>query len=181
MFSLYNRLKLLSKIAQQTTSTTTPQTTTTTATIAPPPNFQASGMWGWLTNSYNSYTITLINNLISILNTALQYASNGEFNFQILKDQSFQVDISSAPSVDAKNILNLSILLYKTFLNSGNQFPQKVSSQQIKTWIELINNSQALMNLSQLNPTGIIAQKIPGNLKDNIINYLRYISLANPA
>jgi len=185
MLSTKKRINLLAKIAQQaatpaTSTTATTPATAQPATIAPPPQFQASSAYGWLSNAYNSTSISTINNLCSTLNIALHYASNGQFNFQILRDQSFQFDPSSAPSVDAKNLLNISALVYKTFLNSGNAFPTKPTGKQIKTWGDMIGASQAFLNLSQLNPTGIIAQKIQGNLKDNILNYIRYLEAANP-
>lgn len=188
MLTIKTRLKFFSKIAQQvaapasasTSTSATPAAATPAPSIAPPPAFQASGVWGWLNAAYTPTTISTINNLCSTLNIALHYASNGQFNFQILRGQAFQVDPSGAPSVDAKNLLNLSILVYKTFLNAGNEFKTKPTGKQIKTWGDMISNSQSFLNLSQLNPTGIIAQKMPGNLKDNILNYIRYLEIANP-
>jgi len=145
----------------------------------PPPAFQASSAYGWLNSQYNSYTIITLNSLISLLNVALHYSSNGQYNFQILKNNNFQVDPGSAPSLDTKNLILLSMLMFKTFLNNGNNFPDKPNTQQIQSWIAQINNSQALLNLSQVNPTGNIAIKISPNLKEDIINFLRYISMYN--
>lgn len=159
---------------------TTPESTTA-AQIPPPPNFQVSAAYGWMTNSYNSNTVASIDKLAGILNMALHYASNSKYNLLILRNQSFQVDPSAAPSIDAKNLLNLSVLLYKTYLNSGNQFPQKPTGNQIQEWNSRIEQSQAFLNLSQLSPTGTIAQKMPGNIKDNILNILREIDRYNPA
>lgn len=172
----------LSKIAQQaaTPSTGNGASTTQSPVITTPPTFQASGVFGWLNAAYNSQTTAMINTLITTLNIALHYASNGQFNFQILRNNGFQVDPSSASNVDAKNLLNLSMLVYKTFLNFGNQPLQKFTPVQISNWVKLVSSSQPLLNLSQLNPTSVIAQKLPGNLKDNIMNYLRYIALYNP-
>lgn len=179
------RLKLLTRIAQTAANTSTaPSTTvpasTTATTIAPAPSFVASQIWGWLSQSYNSVSITALNTMISTVNMGLHYASNGQFNFQTLYNSGFQVDISGAPSVDAKNLLSLSLLIYHTFLNSGNAFTKPPSPVQIKAFVDKISSSQPLMNLSQINPTGVIAQKMPGNLKDNILNYLRYLTSYNP-
>lgn len=178
------RLKILNKIAQQVQTNTPPSTPDTsvpaTPGITPPPNFVASDVWGWLNNSYNSYSVSLINNLSNILNISLHYASNGKYNFQILRNNGFQIDPSAATTVDSKNLLNLSILVFKTLLNNGNQFPQKVSGDQISRWVQTISTSQALLNLSQLSPVGTIAQKIPGNFKDNILNLLRTLQMYNP-
>jgi hypothetical protein len=187
MLSTKNRIKLLSKIAQlgsapqsTTNNPTTPQSTpAASTTISPPPTFIASQIYGWLPGQYNTNSINYINGLISLLNTALHYSSNGQYNFQELRNDNFQIDPSGAPSIDTKNLLNLSILIYKTFLNSGNQFPTKPTPQQIQNWGKLIGSSQAFLNLSQLNPSGPIAQKIPGNMKDNILNYIRYLDMYN--
>lgn len=165
------RMKMLGKIAQQT-----PTTTVTT----PPPAFIASDAWAWLNMSYNPNSVRIINNLASILNTALHYSSNGQFNFLILKNNSFQVDSSGVPSIDTKNLINLCSLIYKTLINGGNQFAQKVTPAQIAYFVQMINASQSLLNLSQINPTGTIAQKIPGNIKDNVINLLRTLQMSNP-
>ena len=179
-----NRKERLKVFAQQTPapaapSTTTPQaatTTTTTTVVSPPPAFNATTVWGWLPEAYNSATLMLINGLLQTLNIALQYSSNGQFNLQILRDNGFQVDPSGTNSPDTKNLMNLCLLVYRTYLNSGNQFQQKVSAKQINGWNTTISNSQALLNLSQINPTGPLAQKVGSTLKDNILNVLRYIA-----
>lgn len=174
---LKKRLLFWSKLAQQTT--TTPQAVPAT-TVAPPPAFQASGIWGWITSSYNSYSVTILNNLVSLLNTSLHYSSNGQYNWQKAYNNAFQIDPSAAPSVDTKNLLNLSLLVYRTFINKGNQFPTKPTPQQIQSWGNLVSNSQAFLNLSQINPTGPLAQKVQGNLKDDILNFIRFLNMYNP-
>lgn len=184
--SLKARLKLLTKIAQMADvainpNETTPQSTpNTTVSVPPPPGFTASQIWGWMPSMYNTNTMSTVNALISLLNTALHYASNGQLNWQELRNDNFQVDPSAAPSVDAKNLLNLSILVFRTFVNGGNAPPQKPNPHQIAQWCNQIANSQPFLNLSQLNPTGAVAQKIPGGLKDTILNYTRYLLMYNP-
>lgn len=161
------------------TAPTTPQSTTS-STIIPPPNFQASAAYGWMSKAYNSNTISIIDKLISLLNLALHYSSNGKFNFLILRNNSFQVDPSGATSVDTKNLLNLAILMFRTYLNNGNQFAQKVTGAQIHQWNERISTAQAFLNLSQLSPTGTIATKVPGNMRENVLNSLRELDRYNP-
>jgi hypothetical protein len=193
MLPLKLRLKILNKIAQAVpgapaspasppspTAPTTPDSTTK-ATVASPPTFQASGAWGWMNNVYNSYSVTTLDKLVSLLHTALHYASDGKHNFQTLKNNSFNVDSSGEKSIDSKNLLNLSSLIYKTYLNAGNQPPAKITPEQITMWNNQVNQSQSFLNLSQLSPTGTLAQKIPGNLKENIQNSLRELSRYNPA
>lgn len=180
------RLKLLTKISQMADVATNPDETmptsapVTTVSVPPPPGFTASQIWGWMPSMYNPNTISTVNSLISLLNTALHFASNGQLNWQELRNDNFQIDPSGIPSVDAKNLLNLSIVVFHTFVNSGNQPPQKPNPQLIAKWCNQITNSQAFLNLSQLNPTGAVAQKIPGGLKDTILNYTRYLLMYNP-
>jgi hypothetical protein len=184
MLPLKLRLRLLNKLAQATTgateSTTSP-TSTTTAVVAAPSGFQASGAWGWLPNVYNAYSATTLDNLVSLMHTALHYASEGKHNFQTLKNNSFNVDSSGEKSVDSKNLINLAALIYHTYLNSGNQPPQEVTPEQIVQWNSQVNQSQSFLNLSQISPTGLLAQKMAGNPKDKIQNLLRELTGANPA
>lgn len=153
---------------------------TPTATLPPPPAVKATDLWGWLTRDYNTQTIGTLNSLVSLLNTALHYSSNGKYNFQILKNDNFQVDPSGVPSIDTKNLIFLASNVYRTFLNSGQEFKAKPTGEQIATWGNGLINSQPLLNLSQVNPTGPLAQKIQGNIKDTILNYVRYLLMYNP-
>lgn len=195
MLPLKLRMKMLSKLAQAVpgspaspaspTSPTAPNApttpaSTTAATIPPPPSFQASGAWGWMGNVYNSYSVTIINDLVDLLNEALHYSSNGKYNWQMLRNNGFNVDSSGGHSIDTKNLLNLSTLIYNSYLNSGNQPQQKITGQQIVAWNNAVNQSQSFLNLSQINPTGPVAQKIPGNIKDSILNMLRQLAQYNP-
>lgn len=195
MLPLKLRLKYLAKLAQAvpgapaspaspTSPTAQPATTTPTSTtqavIPPPPAFTASGAWGWMGNVYNSASVGFLNSLVSTLNTALHYASQGQHNWQTLRNNSFNVDPSGEKSVDAKNLLNLSRLIYLSYLNGGNQFPQKVTGNQVATWNNAVMQAQSYLNLSQLSPTGAVAQKMPGNIKDNISNTLRQLAQYNP-
>jgi hypothetical protein len=183
MFPLKARLKILTRIAQQATvdDPTIPKNAPNPAgVIAPPPTFRASDAWGWMNKVYNPFTVTTINNLVTTVSTALHYASNGQFNFQALRNDGFQVDSSGVPSIDTKNLLNLAILIYKTLLNSGNQFPQKATPDQVQDWNKKISSSQSFLNLSQINPTGQLAQKMPVNIKESILSDLRYLAMYNP-
>lgn len=190
MIPLKLRIKMLSKLAQAVpgspaspaspTSPTAPNAPTTpestqAATIPPPPVFQASGAWGWMGNVYNSNSVGLIDSLADLLNKSLHYASNGKFNWEKLRNN-FNVDASAAGGEDAKNLLNLSKLVHKSYLNSGNAFPQKVTGNQIAVWNAEL---QGVLNSIQLNPTGPVAQKM-GNPKDSILNILRDLARYNP-
>src|SRR6202790_286016 len=115
MLSQKMRFKIFEKLSQQTDQTGT-VTTPTQPNIPPPPSFVASNTpgWTWIINIYNSQSVNTINTLIGLINIALHYSSNGQFNMQILRNNSFQVDPSGVPSVDTKYLLNIAVLIYKT-------------------------------------------------------------------
>lgn len=171
------RTRLLKRIAQAQGAA---PPVANTAAPAPPPPFQASSAYPGIRNGFNSASIALIDQLCNILNTALQYASNGKANFQIFRNNNFNFDTSGAADADQKNLMIFSQLLYRTLLNSGNPFPQLLNGAQIQNMVQRLSNLPALASLSQTNPTGIIAQKIPGNLKTNILTQLQYLTAANP-
>jgi hypothetical protein len=189
MFSLKSRLKILTKIAQQTgaaavSQPSTSTTSTTTATVPTPPAFNAaSGPWAWIVRAYNPPTVQYLSFLLRMIHVALHYASNGQHN--LVKDQNDigSVDPSGMASVDAKNLVLLAQLFYRTFLNNGNALPQAPSPAHIGNWASTIANSQPLLNLSQLNPTGPTAQQLglDGSFRQNMVNYLTYIRQYNPA
>lgn len=198
MFSLKERLKLLTRIAQ-TAAATTPETgatpaaasTTTSATptttVAAPPAFSpVSGPWAFITSSYNAPTVQYLSYLLGIINTTMHYATNGQFNLQKNQNDLGQIDPSVVSSVDGKNIVLLAKLFYNTFLNHGKPFETPVQPNQIANWVHTISNSQPLINLSQINTSGQLAQqlnanfKLDGSFRQNVINYLGYIATYNP-
>lgn len=185
MLPLKLRIKILNKIAQAMPSL--PSTTVNTTTIPAPPAFNPiSGPWTFITKAYNAPTVQYLSYLLGILNTAMHYASNGQFNLQKNQNNLSQIDSSGLFSVDAKNIILLAKLFYNTFLNNGKPFEQLPTPVQIAGWAETISHSQPLANLSQINQTGQLAQqlnfnyKLDGSLRQNIINYLGYIVTYNP-
>ena len=191
MFSLKRRLKILAKIAQQaTTSQPSSGTATTNPTqpTSPPPQFNpVSGPWSWLTQAYNQPTVGYLSHLLGILNVALHYSTNGAHNLQKDQNDLGDIDPSGAFSVDGKNLILLAKLFYHTFLNNGKAFTQQPTGNQIAQWVNTISTSQPLINLSQLSQTGTLAQqlnaqyKLDGSLRQNLLNYLSYISKYNPA
>jgi hypothetical protein len=173
---------MLRRVAQAATGTPTAPTTTpaAAATPPPPPAFQASSVYPGIRKGFSSASVSLIDQLCSLLNMAVHYASNGKDNFQVFRNNNFNFDTSGAASVDQKNLMILSQMVYRTLLNSGNAFVQPLTGQQIQDMVGRMINSSALSSLSQINPTGTIAQKVPGNLKTNIATYLQYLISANP-
>jgi hypothetical protein len=179
MVSRVTRLKMLKRIAQAATPAA--PAAATPATPPPPPPFQASSVYPGIHKGFSSASVSLIDQLCSLLNMALHYASNGTANFQIFRNNNFNFDASASPSVDQKNLMIFSQMVYRTLLNSGNPFVQALTGQQIQDMVGKLVASTALNALSQTNPTGTIAQKVPGALKTNILTYLQYLASANPA
>lgn len=194
MFSLKERLRLLTRIAQTAATTgTTPTAASTTTpatpapTIAAPPSFSPlTGPWAFITQAYNAPTVQYISYLLGLVNTMMHYATNGEYNLQKNQNDLGQLDPSAASSVDGKNIILLAKMFYNTFINHGKPFETPVRPEQIANWVATISNSQPLMNLSQINPTGPLAQqlnntsKMDGSFRQNVVNYLGYIKTYNP-
>jgi hypothetical protein len=183
MVSRSVRFKILNRIAQaQGTPAVAPTTSITTpvATPAPPP-FQASSAYPGIRQGFNAASVQLIDQLCGLLNLSLQYASNGAVNFQVFRNNNFNFSASDTSNMDQKNLMLFSKMLYHSLLNSGNPFEQPLTAQQVQVMIQRLETSQPLMALAQTNPTGPIAQKVPGNLKTNILAYLQYLAAANPA
>ena len=188
MIPLRRRIKLWLKIAQQTGTAATSQpststTNTTTTSVTPAPAFNpVSGPWAWITSAYNIPTVGYLSYLLNMVHVSLHNATSGQFN--LLKNQNdlASIDPSGASSVDAKNLILLAQLFNKTFLNLGKPFSQPPTAAQINGWADAIIGSQPLLNLSQMNPTGPIAQqlRLDGSLRQNLINYLNYVKQYNP-
>ena len=165
------RWRLLQKLSQQGAQAASP------VTNVPPPTLP-SILIAHLHEGYNGATVQLIVSLVQQLNAALHYASNGQDNFQKIIDNN--LDLSGAAS-DEKNIGALCKRMYITFLNSRNAFTSKVTGKNITTWATAIVNSPEYNNLSQINPTGILATKLHGNLKSIILDYMNQIKQQNTA
>jgi hypothetical protein len=169
------RLKMLQKIAQAQgeqanpggTQTNVPATSNNTQVpqdSSPP----ASDLYN-IRGGYDSTRVGIINGLVKILSTAANTATNGKYNLQILRNQNFTFDPSEFTSPDQKNLMVFFQKVYKTLLNNGQEFAQPVNATQLSNMVNFLLQSPELANLSQVNPTGQIAQKAPpGNFKDNI-------------
>lgn len=168
------RLKILQKIAQTVptdapTSTATPNATSTTPVPADPSPL-ASSLYPGIRRGFDSARVAIIDSLVRMLSSAANIATNGKYNFQILRNQTFQFDPSSFTGTDQKNLMVFFLKVYKTLLNNGQTFDQPVSGEKLQQMVAYLLQSTELNNLASINPTGQIAQKspIPGNFKDNI-------------
>ena len=168
------RLKILRKLAQTVPSEPTTDTATSnpTTNAAPPPNPSpsASSLYPTLRVGFDPARVSIIEGLVRMLSSAINISTNGKYNFQTLKNQNFQFNPSSFTSPDQKNLMVFFLKVYKTLLNGGQPFTQAVTAAQVAQMVPYLLQSPELANLSEINPTGQIAQKSPmtGNFKDNI-------------
>lgn len=168
------RLKILNKLAQTVpgspaspaspasptspnspTTPTQPSSTANTPLPTPPPFNPISGPWAWLTNAYNAPSVGELAAILDKINGALYFASDGKYSLQKNQNNLNGLD-SSGGSPDTKNLILMSQLLLRTFLNNGQPF--KPTAVQIDNWVIQNKNSQPLSQLAQLNISGPAAQ-----------------------
>ena len=172
--NIRSRLRMI-RLAQVTPSIPTDQVAATAPIPPPPPDFQASAIYPGIRIGFASNSITIIDELVSLLNIALHYTTAGAINILKLRSMNFIFDASQSPSVDQRNLMNFSKKIFTTLLNSGQPFVQKLDATKIEEMVDTLLASQELNQLSQVNPSGLLATKIPGNLKTTITNYLNYL------
>lgn len=175
------RLKILKKMAQADLGTVPTDEAVQAKPATPPPSpFQASTVYPGIRAGFNQISIPIIDSLVSLLNMAAHYSSAGAINFQKFRNNGFNFDASNVPSIDQKNIMNLSKKIYHTLLNNGQEFKKPLTGQQVTDMVDSISESPEFNNLSHVSPTGQLAIKIQGNLKTLITNHLNYLKIANP-
>lgn len=174
------RRKILDKLAQTADNTAVPTPAAAqTANILPPPQFQASAMYPGIRTGYNAASVSIIDQLVNVLNIAVHYITSGKLNFQIFRNDNFNFDSSQAPDVNQRRLMELSKLVFAQFLNRGSPFAKPMTPQEIENRVEMVWNNPNFQGLSQANPTGIVAQKI-GNPQRTIYNILLALKNANP-
>lgn len=171
------REKIFKKLCQDTISTSKIIEEKNDYGLPPIPSFIASSIYTSLFSAFNSESITIIDNLITLLNKALHYSTFGKVNFEKLKNNNFSIDASSLPSPDQKNLVNFSKKIFKYILNSGNSFNKKLTAKQVILFVDDLLSSQEISNLPVSG--SLLSQKISGNLKTLIINLLTSLKSVN--
>lgn len=156
------RKKIIEKLAQQATIQPAQQQ------VPPAPTILASLAYPSIRSGYTSAQVNIIDDLVNKLNVATHLATNGSYNLQVLKNMNFIFDPSSFSSPDQKNLLLFFSQVFNKLLNNGNTFPAPISNQQLAGNVSTLLQSSALMNLSQINPTGPVAQKLSSSLQQDI-------------
>jgi hypothetical protein len=166
------RLRILTKLAQ----TQPAQPTETPAILGPVPAVPGDLLTN-LYKGYNTNTVPLLTNLTNQLNAAMHYASKGQDNFTKIIGNN--MDLSGA-TPDQKNVGSVAKRVYTTFLNSKNPFVEKIDAVTIHNWADALTSSPEYNALSQINPTSLLATKLQGNLKTEILNLMTQIKQQNP-
>lgn len=167
------RRRILNKIAQ----TQPTQNEATSPALAPPPAVPGD-VYAQLNQGFNAETVNLLKALTNYLNIALYYASDGKDSIQKISNNN--MDLSGA-SPAHKNIGTIAKNIYDTFLNKKNPFTKKIVPASIHQWTSNIINSPEYNNLSQVQPSGNLATKLPGNIKTTILDHINLIKAQNPA
>lgn len=173
------RKRILTKLSQTNPSENLPTTQiiNTKTVSGTPPNFTASNNYPDIFIAFLSRDVAIINALSNALNQALYYTSSGHFNLSKMYSNNFNLDTSSLPSPELKNIVNFIRMVYMNlYTNNGSKYTTKLTSKEISDKINRLKYSFPLNNLSSTNPIGQLAAKIGGNVKSIIINYLSQIA-----
>ena len=171
------RQKLLIKISQPSLTMPTEKVVSETPNIGTPASFVASDRYPTLRKGFAPDAISVINNLSNYINSALFYASGGNYSLSKLYYINFNFSTTDIPPVnkDLKNLLLFSKELYTQIYNSGNQYIDKLSEEEFTFKVNILLGSQNLNNLSQTNPSGPLSIKMGGDVKVDIISYLRLL------
>jgi hypothetical protein len=171
------RLRILRRLAQvNSPEIPTDEVAKTTSVSGSPPSFNALDSYPSIITAFQSKNVPWINGLGNLLNTCLYYTSNGKVTLPWMKSNNFNFDASQVPSVDLKNLMNLTKLVYtQLFTNLGQPYKAQLTPLQIAEKISNLNSNQFLNNLSSIQSGGQINTKIGGNVKNLIQNYLLQI------
>lgn len=172
------RKKILNKFAQaMPLDTPSEKFVNKNTNLGTPPSFTASDKYPALRTAFNSNAISIINNLSSYLNQALFYASDGNYTMSKLFSINFNFSPTMIPNVnrDLKFLVLFAKEVYNTIYNAGNKYIDLLKKEEYVNKINNLLQSQNLNNLSQTNPTGQLSIKMGGNIKTDIINFLRLL------
>lgn len=171
------RFLFLQKIAQTVAPTDLPtdQVNKTNTVSGSPPSFQATDFYPTIIKGFTSRNSVLINQLSELLNQALFYSSNGQINLSKMKSDNFNTGTTNVPSEVLKYLMNFSKQVFQQLYNSGQDYKQQLTPDDIKNRVDILKNSNFLNNLPTTNIAGQLATKIGGNIKTLIINLLTQI------
>jgi hypothetical protein len=171
------RLKILQKIAQSTLPADLPNDTT--AKVVPvtgsPPSFTATNFYPSIRIGFLNKNVPWIDGLANLLNSALYYSSAGKVHMPWMRSVNFNFGADQAPSVDLKNLMNFSKLVYnQLFTDLGQIYSKPLTAEQIAEKIRILRTSQSYLNLPTAT-SGQMNAKIGGDLKSKINDFFLQI------
>jgi hypothetical protein len=176
MVSRKIRLRVLEKIAQATPNVSTEEVAKTTSVSGSPPTFIASNLYPSIIVGFQNKNVPWINGLANLLNTAMYYTSGGKVTLPWMKSNNFNFDTSQVPSIDLRNLMNFTKVIYnQLFTDNGQAYKGSLTPLQISQKISNLSSNQFLNNLSSVQPGGQVNAKLGGNVKTLIQNYLLQI------
>ena len=154
-----SRLKILQKIAQATTATSpTAPIATTTAIVGTPPTFTATSFYPSFQTAFQAKNVPTIQKLTDLLNTVMFYLSNGQMSMATLRASNFNLGTSQISSMDLRNIINFSKLVYQQiYTHLGQNYSQPLTPAQIAVKMKILQSSTFFNNLPASGPTGQLA------------------------
>jgi len=175
--SIILRKRIFKKMAQAApTPLPTNQQIASDVVSGSPPSFVATNWYPSIITAFQTKNTGLINRLSNLINDALFYASDGKVHLPWMRSVNFMFGVDQAPSIDLKNLMIFSKLLYNNiFTNLGQAYTQPLNTDQIKEKIDKLTQSTQFNNLTQTGASSQLSTKIGGNLKELIRNNLLQI------
>lgn len=153
-------------------NTTTPPTN---AVVVGTPSPVTVSMFPTANLGWGANNISHIQKIINTLNVAMFQLSNGRIDFDKLKQQNFNIDVSAYVAA-LKGMVGLSKLIYQSVLtNNGAQFKAALTPEQKKNIIDGIKGNTTFGTIPDGGITPVLPNKIGGNFKSIILNALANI------
>ena len=166
------RLKTLQKIAQTTNPSTTPPTI---QPVAGNPASVTVSMFPGTDLAWGSSNVAYIQKILDTLNVAMYQLSNTKVDFNRLKQQNFNVDVSAYVAA-LKGMVSLSQTIFQTILtNNGVAYKTALTPEQKKSIIDGIKRNTSFGTIPDGGITPVLPNKIGGNFKTIILDTLQNI------
>lgn len=165
------RLKTLQKIAQTTPATSPP----TAQPVAGNPASVTVSMFPGTDLAWGAANVPHIQKLLDTLNIAMYQLSSSKIDFNKLKQQNFNVDVSAYVAA-LKGMVTMAQTIYQQILtNNGVAHKAALTPEQKKTVIDGIKGSANFGTIPDGGITPVLPNKIGGNFKTIILNALQNI------
>lgn len=159
------RLKTLQKIAQ----------TAEKKEVAGEPRAVSISMFPTVNLGWGANNLSLIQKMIDTINITLYQLSNGKIDFDKMRQQNFNVDLSAYHTA-TKGVVSLSKIIYQQILtNNGDNYEKPLSAEEKKKRVDGIKGSIQTSTIPDGGITVSLPTKIGGNFKTLILNLLSNI------